>query len=254
MSWDYELYITEKLNEIKISKNYDIDLQISSEQAFAKIKDFKPNTIYVVLKYLSSTYSYNVLSQPVQIMAISEQNQIDITKDILSTFTNSYNWVSVVDSTTYIKQQYSTPVVLSNFNEVGFGYRSLVYITGTLEIMDDLIDVSSISIDSVTYKPIAFSLSYQMTGNTQPVGTSKIAVTQKNISTLNFTMVVSFVNDNLCSKVLGIINETTNGNDGFSFVVTFSNSTTITTTMKLINAKIDTSPNQPPSLNLSFMR
>ena len=146
------------------------------------------------------------------------------------------------------------PVVLSNFNEVGFGYRSVIYVSGTLQILDDVLDVSSVSIDTVTYKPLTFTMSYQMSGNTQAVGTNRIATTEKSMATFNVVMSVPLLNDVFCQKVINIINESVSGNTGFDFVITLNNSTTISKTLKLVSAQIVTAPNQAPSLQLSFMR
>lgn len=251
---DYELFLTEKLNIIKLDKNWDVDIEVSSEQAFAKLKTFKPNTIYVIIKKLATDFQYNVLSQPLQIMAISEQNQIDITKELFEIFCGENNWKTEKDGTTYVKQQYSMPVVLSNFNEVGFGYRSVVYVSGMLEILENVVDISSVKIDGVEYKPISFSIAYQMTGNTQAVGTQRIAVTQKSIATFNVTISVALLDDLFCNKVLDVLNESESGNVDFSFEIAFNNNTTITKDMKLTSAQIITAPNQAPSLQLAFMR
>lgn len=254
--WDYEYFITEKFNTIKNSKGYDLNIEIASEQAFAKIKTFKPNTIYVIIKKLSSTLTYNIDTTPVQILVIAEQNQIDMTKDMLETFVNTYNWTSQLDGTTYIKQQYNSPVVLSNFNEISYGYRSIVYVTGTLYLMEDVVDIDTLTIDSKTYKPLSFGFSYQMTGNTQAVGTSVLAETVKSIATFTITMTVPLLNDDLCDKVREIINGTQSGNTNFAFSITFTTGTANISglNMKLINAQLNTAPNQAPSLSLAFMR
>ena len=162
MSWNYEYFITEKLNILKNQSGYDVNIEVANEQAFAKIKSFKPNTIYVIIKMLSSTLTYNIDTQPVQILAITEQNQIDITKDLLTRFTEIYNWDAGLFGATYVKQQYSAPVVLSNFNEVEAGYRSVIYVTGTLYLMDDVVDIDTLTIDSATYKPLTFLYFYNL--------------------------------------------------------------------------------------------
>ncbi len=253
--WDYEYFITEKLNIIKNTNEYDINIEIASEQAFAKLKTFNPNTIYVIIKKLASTLTYNITTQPVQILAITEQNQLDITKSLLEEFVNTYNWNASLSDETYVKQQYSSPVVLSNFNEVSYGYRSVIYVAGTLYLMEDVVDIDSLTIDGVEYKPLTFSVAYQMTGNTQAVGTSRIAQTVKNIATLTYTLSVPLLDNDLCNKVRAIMNETTSGNVDFSISVVYtSNTYPLTASMKLINAQIITAPNQAPSLNLSFMR
>lgn len=253
--WDYEYFITEKLNQIKNTNNYDINIEVASEQAFAKIKTFKPNTIYVIIKKLASTLTYNITTQPVQILTIAEQNQLDITKALLESFVNTYNWTTDLDNTTYVKQQYSSPVVLSNFNEVSYGYRSIVYVTGTLYVMEDVVDIDTLEIDGTEYKPLTFGFSYQMTGNTQAVGTSILAETVKSVATFTVTLSVPLLNDDLCNKVRQIMNGTLSGNTNFLFEITFTTGTAnIETNMKLINAQLQTAPNTAPSLNLSFMR
>ena len=253
--WDYEYFITEKLNTIKNSKGYDLNIEIASEQAYAKIKTFEPNTIYVIIKKLSSTLTYNIDTTPVQILAIAEQNQIDMTKDILDTFVNTYNWTSQLNGTTYVKQQYTSPVVLSNFNEVSYGYRSVFYITGTLYVMEEVVDIDTLEIDDVVYKPLSFGFAYQMSGNTQAVGNSYLAETVKSIATFTITLSVPLLNDTLCTKVREIMNGTQSGNTNFKFEITFTTGTAnIELNMKLTNAQLNTAPNQAPSLNLSFMR
>lgn len=253
--WDYEYFITEKLNQIKNTNNYDINIEVASEQAFAKIKTFKPNTIYVIIKKLASTLTYNITTQPVQILTIAEQNQLDITKALLESFVNTYNWTTDLDNTTYVKQQYSSPVVLSNFNEVSYGYRSIVYVTGTLYVMEDVVDIDTLEIDGTEYKPLTFGFSYQMTGNTQAVGTSILAETVKSVATFTVTLSVPLLNDDLCNKVRQIMNGTLSGNTNFLFEITYTTGTAnIESNMKLINAQLQTAPNTAPSLNLSFMR
>ena len=253
--WDYEYFITEKLNQIKNTNDYDINIEVASEQAFAKIKTFKPNTIYVIIKKLASTLTYNITTQPVQILTIAEQNQLDITKALLESFVNTYNWTTDLDETTYLKQQYSSPVVLSNFNEVSYGYRSIVYVTGTLYVMENVVDIDTLEIDGTEYKPLTFGFSYQMTGNTQAVGTSILAETVKSVATFTVTLSVPLLNDDLCNKVRQIMNGTLSGNTNFLFEITFTTGTAnIETNMKLINAQLQTAPNTAPSLNLSFMR
>lgn len=253
--WDYEYFITEKLNQIKNTNNYDINIEVASEQAFAKIKTFKPNTIYVIIKKLASTLTYNITTQPVQILTIAEQNQLDITKALLESFVNTYNWDAKPYGTTYVKQQYSSPVVLSNFNEVSYGYRSIVYVTGTLYVMENVVDIYSLEIDGTEYKPLTFGFSYQMTGNTQAVGTSILAETVKSVATFTVTLSVPLLNDDLCNKVRQIMNGTLSGNTNFLFEITYTIGTAnIESNMKLINAQLQTAPNTAPSLNLSFMR
>mgnify|MGYP003288694812 CR=1 FL=1 len=99
---------------------------------------------------------------------------------------------------TYIKQDYREPVVLSNFNEVSYGFRSIIYISATLYIMENIIDISEINIktstsaedEGETVKPIGSGISYSMTPNTQPIPPTLLATSVKSVSTLSLTLSV----------------------------------------------------------------
>lgn len=251
---NYELYLTEKLNTIKNTRQYDINIEISTEQAFAKIKTFDPKTVYVIIKYLTSSITLEAKTQPIQILCLAEQNQIDISRALFDEFANTYNWVSYTEGTTYTKQQYSTPVVLSNFNEVGFGYRSVIYIAGTLYIMEEVVDVEGLEIDDNSITPLTFSMSYAMTGNTQPVGNSYIATTVKNIATLSITMSIPMTNTDLVEKVISIMSGDDSGNQDFKFNFTLDGVEFDDQNFKLISASFVTAPNSVPALQLGFMR
>ena len=266
--FDYESYLREKLNQIRIARGYDLNIEISSEQAFVKIKTYSPKTIYVVIKKLATTYMYDVLTQPIQLMVLAEQNTLDDTKKLIDEFTNSYNWLNEIiegesGQYTYIKQQYSNAVVLNNFDEVKWGYRSMLYITGDLVIMENVCDVSatinnvvkrgSILVDNNEVKPLTFNLAYQMTGNTQPVGESRIAITEKTMSTISIAMSIQMVGSDFLSKVLNISSGNTNGNELFNFSFTFYN-VSFALGLKLSSCQIVTSPNNIPTIQLGFTR
>lgn len=147
MNWDYETklksYIVQAQNDSGMT---DYLFEVCNEQIFVKKKTLDPNTIYVVVKYLSSTNTLNAVTQPIQILVSCEQNQIQASQIVFSKLVDSHNFEAVIDGGTYIKQDYRQPVVLSNFNEVSYGYRTLMYISATLFIMENVMDIEDFSI------------------------------------------------------------------------------------------------------------
>jgi len=267
MNYNYENYLREKLNLINngLEESERVKtIEVADEQVFAKNKTFDPETIYVVIKKLASSISYEAITQPVQCVVLCEQNSLAKTQNILKIFVDTYNWATdiqtVNNNTTYVKQQHSTPVVLSNFNEVGYGYRSVVYFTTTLYIMENVADVNRLYIDNVELKPLAFNITYSMTGNTQPIGNEKIASTVKNVATASIGMTIPLTETILVKKILEIMDGKTSGNTDFAFDFWIGNETGSTGkghfsyNMKLISATINTAPNQVPSIQLGFMR
>lgn len=266
--FDYESYLREKLNVINNTRGLGLQIEIANEQAFMKYKSYTPDTIYVVIKKLGTTYMYDVLTQPIQLMIFAEQNQFDKTKALIDEFTNTYNWLSetiagINGNFTYVKQQYSNAVVVNNFNVVGWGYRTMLYVTGDLAIMENVADVSAtinnvvergkILVDNHEVKPLTFNIAYTMTGNTQPTQQDKIATTMKTQATFSVAMSIQMVSSDFLNKILDITNGTTNGNE--EFVFNFSiNSKAYNIALKLTSCQITTSPNNIPTIQLGFMR
>ena len=60
--YNYEEFLTRKLNTIKTELGYeDLTLEIATEQAFSKKKNLLPNTVYIVIKYLTADISYGAI-------------------------------------------------------------------------------------------------------------------------------------------------------------------------------------------------
>lgn len=262
MKYDFETYLLGRLEHIKdtLTGFEDVQIFISEEQNFAKMDELTPDSIYIVIKYLSSSIEYYAETMPIQILVLSEQNSMEKAQILMNKFTETYNWNVIEENNTYIKQQYNSPVVLNNYVEVGYGYRSVLYVTGTLFIMENVVDVQNLTIDGNTVKPLSFNIAYSMSTNTQQLPDKWIATSMKTVSTFSISMSIPMIESDLVEKVLNILNEVNdtesnieyNGNNDFAFSFTlgvnFSKSH-----MKLISAQIITAPNQIPSLQLGFM-
>lgn len=138
MSFNFENYLLQELNNDKIV--------VLKEQLFAKNGEFDPNKIYVVVKYLTSSIEYGAETQPVQLLVLSEQNGLQEAKEIFDTYTQTHNWLSGKFGNTFVKQQYSSPVVMSNFNEAAYGYRSVLYVSATLFLLNNLMDITDLKV------------------------------------------------------------------------------------------------------------
>lgn len=279
MKFDYNEILREKLYSLQnLLELSNFEFEVDSEQAFLKKKDLLPNTIYVLTKELQNDNSINVDTQPVQILILSEQNSLDVAKAFFSEFAKRYNFEAISQTYTvngvphsiWIKQQYTDPVVLSNFNTVAYGYRSVLYISATLFIMEDVGDVRNLTINSEPIEPLNFNISYSMSTNTQELPSHPIAKSKKTVSTFAVSMTVpvllksSFVREvlNIISAAdgLDIDDEPFHGNNAFYFSFDFSVSEDdtyhvipFTKTMRLISVQITTAPNSVPGLQLGFM-
>ena len=283
MIYDYNETLRQQLHNLQNTLGLtEVSFEVDSEQAFIKNKDLDPNTIYVLTRNLQNDNSIGVDTQPVQILILTEQNSLDIANAFFTEFAKKYNFEASsstytengVSHSIWVKQQYSDPVVLSNFNTVDYGYRSVLYMAANLYIMYDIADLNypnidgNIKIDSVAYKVLTFDLSYSMTPNTQQLSTAGeyISKSIKSISTLAITITIPTVSSALITKVLAIMNETDTtttdlsdstsygGNENFLFDFYIGTTHFESKKLKLTTAEFGAAVNNIPAIRLGFMK
>lgn len=275
MTFDYNKILRDNLAALQKELGLDsFNIEVDSEQSFIKTNDMKPDTIFVLTKELQNDRSIGVETQPLQIFILSEQDSLDSCRILFQEFAKRNNFVAFTSGNDWIKQQYTDPVVLSNFNTVDFGYRSVLYVSATLYIMKNVIDVSNVMIDGVSVLPLSFGMSYSMSANSQQLTTEFISSSVKSVSSFALTISIALLLNAPVKKILNIINETDDTNntdlevseriayDGNNpFVISFdlkvadnSYSLHMEKTVRLINGQLITAPNQVPSLQLGFVK
>lgn len=252
--YDYEHFLTEKLNRINNLLSLNLNIKVASEQAYVKEKTISQNTIYVVIKYLASDITFGAKVQPVQILCISEENSLNKAQELLTKFTEESNFLAVLENSTFTKHQYTSPVVLSNFEEIGFGKRSILYFTGSISILENVIDVNSLKIDGVDIQQLGFTISYQMTPNTQQMNSENIASSVKTVAVLSLGLTIPLTATTVTTKIINIMNGTNNGNQNFNISFNLGEIAFTNFNYKLTSANIITAANTVPSLQIGFIR
>ena len=132
---EIEYLIKDQLTGI-INDNYSYyegyDFKIAQEQFFTKPSQVDPKTIFVVLKFSPISVHYGQTILPVQIVAVAEQNNIEVCRTLFTELVSRHNLGQSEDET--IQQIYESPYVASNFNKVVAGYRSLVTVSATFVV------------------------------------------------------------------------------------------------------------------------
>ena len=263
MNWNYETklkeYIAKAVRDVgDVAK--DLTFEVAEEQAFVKMEELKPGTIYVVIKYLSTTNTLDATTQPIQILISCEQNSIQASQIVFSKLVESHNFEEIIENGTYVKQDYREPVVLSNFNQVSYGYRTLMYISATLFIMEDIIDVGGLSIkiggnNAENVKPINFNIAYSMTPNTQPVPPDRLASSVKSLSTFSLTFSVPLSNKyNFITTLAQIMNGTVSGNTDLNMSFNLGSVPFTNIPMKVVSIQVVTAINAIPSIQIGLIK
>lgn len=114
----------------------DYNIVIAKEQLIDKktSEQLRPNTIFIVVRFSPVTINFGLSVLPITITAISEQNNIDVCQRLLLDYAQVYNLERTDDKK--IQQIYESPTVTSNFNIVYSGFRSILYVSGTLVISE----------------------------------------------------------------------------------------------------------------------
>lgn len=174
-------------------------------------------------------------------------------KALLDTFTKTYNNTSYVDDFDYVRQIYSTPMVLATFNPMGDNYTSQLIVTGTLIISSNVSSIKQVFIDGVEYETSQRLLLYKATQHSDRVDTESLNRTNMSRAGLQFTCQKVSKNDALGQKLRNIRKGTLNIDTSFTIKLVFSeNDFEESYTMKCDSATISEENINLPVLSLSF--
>lgn len=249
----YKEWLKNRLIEIKNDLDFnDFNIEVYNEQDYAKNRSIKAKTITVIVKFLASAIVFSAKTQPIQMLVIAEENGLSVANSILTKFADTYNFATIPDGTTYVKHMYSSPVVLSNFNLIGIGLRTVLYINTTLFILEDVMDINDLKVDGNPVQMMSATIGYTMQGDTQPFD-GGFAITEKNFATFVMTINVACVKTEFTEKCIKIMNASSEDKGNEDFEMSFSvGELPFNFTMKLVGAVLTTAVNNVPSLQLSF--
>ena len=258
---------------------------LSNEQQYVKNKNREPNTIYIVVKFMNATVTYGQTVLPININALGEENHIEVCQRLLLEFAQTFTLSDEItipssesgDGSNYIiKQVWNAPQIMSNFNSVYKGFRSLFYMSGTFLLGKDSLPITNITYyteennDSEVGQAIEFiNASWEFTIQLDSQAfyqTNSRTTSASKIGTLGLSILMYFANNTLCNKLLGIAFDkkeitTENGdiitNEGvhetFYLSLTFANGVTINKMrLKIASAHSIQNLGEFPMITLSF--
>ena len=245
-----------QITALKQRYGYETPVIVDSEQSFVKRKDLEPGTVFVLVRELTDEIQIGVRIRPIQMLILSEQNALDQAKEFFSAYSREFNWESYegFGDGVFVKQQWTDPAVLSNFNAVDYGYRSVLYCAATFYVMENVCDLRGLTIDDRSVKALTFEMAYGMTPNTQQLKGEYIAKSVKSVSSLSITMSIPMTESDLLDKVNGIMAETLDGNDDFRFSFSLGSTTFTNLRMKLTMADFSASIADVPAIRLGFTK
>lgn len=257
-----EQFVDIMKSSVEFYSKYEIIL--SNEQQFIKNKDKHPNSIFIVVKFLPGSFNYGQFVQPITINALAEQNKFNVCQKLLNEYVARWHYSETREvGNDLIKQTYTTPSVMSNFNEIFEGYRSLIYTSGVFlvgENSNPLEEMSWFNSKTQKFEKIPFITStwnwesqldpqafYSTRGRTE----SKI---RTGTFSVNFTI---FQKDsNFCNEFLNLIVSDDEEPIDIDFILKFvwRNGKAKTLTMKCLSILGNQNIGEFPVVSLNFTR
>ena len=263
MNFHFNEWLIEKIYNLK-STYGDFDFEVMPELDFIKESYYKPTKIYIVTKALTpDLIQDDQIIQPYQILIMCGENELALSQSIFTTIAHNWNYKTNLSDGTFTKFQFTDPVVMSNFNEVKAGYRTILYMTCNLIIMENICDIKELKINNESINILSFNLSYSMSPDTQQMpnkdGSDKyISESIKATSGLSIGINIPLKNDKeFIVDIIETIQELNTGDETYniSFILELmGNNYIISKNMKLISCVLNSAPNQVPSLQVGFIK
>lgn len=236
---------------------------LTMERQIIKHKDRKPNTIYLVVKFLQSNRDHGQQIQPITINALSEHNSIDVCHKFMTDFSAEFNLVAFEKGDYSIRQTVTSPTAINAFNEVYDGYRSLFYISGTFLIGKNSNPITGIAIswgdqEEEVIDFLNASWAYDAQIDSQPFyGTNNYNLSVAKTATLSVSFSLYMIGSAFCDKILSsVFNEDNEAvvNERYSVRVTFKSGKQFTIPMRMSHTSGTQQIRDFPAITVAMVR
>ena len=182
----YRDYIRERVQELtetKIIVVNEVDFNFTTDD----------DAITIVIKNNGGAVNGNVKFMPIQFdiySSLDVQETLEVFNEFVENYSNTYMNLGL----DFYKQDYNTPVVATNFLDIGTT-KSYIYITGTLLITTDISDVKEVWIDNRLINHLQCNVIYSASLNPSKVSGEDFITTMAESATLSISIRMFCQND-----------------------------------------------------------
>lgn len=251
---NYITWLRETLGE-----NYEIteilQYKENNEEIIKEDGKIKPSSkINLIVKYLAGTSFKQSVVIPIQFSWRTwkpvEQMQL------FTKFSQKHSNTTLVDDEfNYIIQNYGTPLVANNFENIGNTKQSQIIMSGVLIISQNVDDIQKIEIDGETIETTTRTLTYSTEIDNQRTG--NININNSNVSRANLQLTFTGISKNLAfyNKVEQIMFGELDINTDFKIVIYYlQNNRTREIKMKLNSNSINSQDRTLPLQNIALIK
>lgn len=248
-------------------------LNFASEQYFHTDTQVKPNEIDVIVKDTGGQILFGNRIVPVSVFVISEQDSLDAARSMMQVFVSlnnqvRFSYLNDSDQTRSVYPLYNAPTSTGNFESVGAGLRSVLYMGGVLVVTENALDIESVQIGTgdapYTFIDIPFiqaQINFSSVQDTQAwYGNNDMAQGKVKWGTLVFGLSMQSANTDFMSTVLStMVNDSSASNfpsDGvrhkYYFKIAFDNGIVMENNFILTSANYGKEIGGIPTMSMSF--
>lgn len=142
LNFAYVVDLIKEQMEAVMSSDYEFYSQyifeIVNEQYFVPNDEREANRIFIVIKFSPAQIDYGQNIMPLTIQAVSECNGLAAAQRLLLEYAQFFNLNTLMRDGYTIYQNYTTPNVISNFEIIYDGYRSVLIMSGTILLSNNI--------------------------------------------------------------------------------------------------------------------
>ena len=249
---NFETYLLNELYAIANELGFNNKIRVAEYRSFQMPED--KTDILFVIRYITGNYVGDIKTQPVQLFAYSELDDIDSVYMILDSFSKKHNNYQTTVDGTFAKFNFETPVSMRNFIQSETGYRASVYVYGSYISCDNVSDIKALLWDDQDIKYLSATLGYTAVLNTTKISGKELSESVKQEAGLTLSLSLMSTTSDFCKKVEDIMYGTEKGNYAFNFTLINNDDTQRELTMRLETSMKPSSKTEAPTLQLTFRR
>lgn len=209
--------------------------------------------VAVIVKYLNGTNYQDSIVQPIQLLIYTDD--VMTTKAIFDTFTKTYNNLPYIDDFTYINQLYSTPMIISNFGQIGNNYASQIIVNGTLVISSNISDIKQVIIDGYVVETTSRHITYVAVVDNTRVSSANLNASNITQANIKITITILGKATPLWTKLRRIRTGLLDIDTSFTVALKYTDNDEVETyTMKVDSVAINSENQTLPSATISFIK
>lgn len=250
---DIILLLNSQMQEVidENSELQDFKFSLVNEQDYMNLREIENDKTYIVIRFAQGNETFAYTTIPLTLLALGQANEIEKTQLLLTAFVLKYNLKR--NDELKITQNYNTPSVVSNFNLVNRGLRSLFSLGGVIVYSKNANYIDEIYFDDEKIEFISTQYGYNANIEPNAFWTSDITKSFAKQGTITIGIIAFLLDSKYLNEVLQVSTKNKSIDTKFKISIKFKNGIVLNDIeMILFNSSIDQKLVDTPVISMTF--